>query len=236
MGQGTPGQAQPPQRPTAASGEGDGGAVDGRVRRSRSRVLTTAFDLLSESGVGGFTVDEVARRSGVAKTTIYRHWPSREALVIDAASRISAEQEVPDTGSLEGDVTAILANLGYLLSTARWSSVVPSIVDVAERDPEFAGVHGTIQRGHAAPLREVIERAAGRGLISAAADPSSMVSALIGPLYYRRWFSREPIDDQFIQTIVRNVISSQRATDDPGPGHADLACEPSPQHLRPRRP
>ena len=216
MRQGTPGQAQPRRRPAAAPGEGDAAGVDSRVRRSRSRVLTTAFDLLSESGVGGFTIDEVARRSGVAKTTIYRHWPSREALVIDAASRISAEQEVPDTGSLEDDVTAILVNLGHLLSTARWSSVVPSIVDVAERDPEFAGVHGKIQRGHAAPLREVLERAAGRGLISASADPSSMVSALIGPLYYRRWFSREPIDDQFVKTIVRNVLSSQPAAGHPG--------------------
>jgi hypothetical protein len=43
-----------------------------------------------------------------------------------------------------------------------------------------------------------------------------MISALIGPLYYRRWFSREPIDDQFVKTIVRNVISSQRPTGDPG--------------------
>src|ERR1700727_775103 len=209
-------EAQPTQRAGPRSPESGAKAVDGRVRRSRSRVLTTAFELLSESGVGGFTVDEVSRRSGVAKTTIYRHWPSREALVIDAASRISAEQEVPDTGSLEDDVTAILVNLGHLLSTARWSSVVPSIVDVAERDPEFASVHGKIQRGHAAPLREVIERAAGRGLISPAADPSSMVSALIGPLYYRRWFSREPIDDQFVKTIVRNVISGQQAASDPG--------------------
>ena len=215
MGKGTPGHAQPPWR-SAASEVGGAAGVNGRVLRSRSRVLATAFELLSESGVGGFTIDEVSRRSGVAKTTIYRHWPSREALVIDAASRISAEQEVPDTGSLEGDVTAILVNLGYLLSTARWSSVVPSIVNVAERDPEFASIHGKIQRGHAAPLRQVIERAAGRGLLSASADPSTMVSALIGPLYYRRWFSREPIDDLFVETIVRNVISGQQATNDPG--------------------
>jgi AcrR family transcriptional regulator len=191
---------------------GDAAAVGGRVRRSRDRVLTTAFELLSENGVGGFSIDEVARRSGVAKTTIYRHWPSREALVLDAASRISAEQEVPDTGSLEGDLTALLANLGHLLGTARWSSVVPSIVDVAERDPEFAAVHGKIQRGHAAAFRAVIERAADRGLIPASADPSTMISALIGPLYYRRWFSREPIDDQFVNTIVSNVISSPRST------------------------
>jgi AcrR family transcriptional regulator len=191
---------------------GGAATADARVRRSRDRVLATAFDLLSENGVGGFSIDEVARRSGVAKTTIYRHWPSREALVLDAASRISAEVEVPDTGSLEGDVTAILANLGHLLGTARWSSVVPSIIDVAERDPEFAAVHGTIQRGHAAPLRAVIERAAERGLVPTGTDPSGMISALIGPLYYRRWFSREPIDDQFVQTIVSNVIGGPRGS------------------------
>jgi AcrR family transcriptional regulator len=183
-------------------------------------VLTAAFELLGESGVSGFTVDEVARRSGVAKTTIYRHWPTREALVIDACSRISGEQEVPDTGSLEGDVTAILANIGRLLSTARWSSVLPSIVDVAERDPAFADIHQRIQHGHAAPLREVIDRAADRGEVAATADRSTMIAGLMGPLFYRRWFARERIDEQFVKTIARNVISSQRTADDfrPDPG------------------
>jgi AcrR family transcriptional regulator len=193
----------------ASPADDDAGELDVRVRRSRDRVLEAAFELLSQSGVSGFTVDVVASQSGVAKTTIYRHWPTREALVLDAASRISAEQEVPDTGSLEGDLTALLADTGHLLSTARWSSVVPSIVDVAERDPEFAEVHAKIQRGHAIALRKVLERAADRGELPATADRSVMVSALIGPLYYRRWFSREPIDDRFVQAIVRNVISGE---------------------------
>ena len=192
------------------AGSDERGDVDSRIRKSRDRVLATAFDLLSQSGIGGFSVDEVARRSGVAKTTIYRHWPSREALVLDAASRISAEQEVPDSGSLDDDVTAILLNLGHLLGTARWSSVVPSIVDVAERDPEFADVHGEIQRGHAAPLREVLERATARDDLPATADVSGMISALVGPLYYRRWFSREAISDDFVETIVRNVLGNAR--------------------------
>ena len=212
MAEGTSGRAGS----AAPPGDGRAGELDARVRRSRSRVLATAFELLSESGVGGFSVDEVARRSGVAKTTIYRQWPTREALVLDACSRISAEQEVPDTGSLEGDLTAILADTGHLLGTARWASVVPSIVDVAERDPEFAGVHAAIQRGHAVALRKVIERAAGRGEIPAAADRAAMISALMGPLYYRRWFSREPIDGQFVRAIVRNVISGLPAAGEPG--------------------
>src|SRR5450755_5201858 len=125
MAKRTSGKAQPAQRSGPTSPASGASAVDGRVRRSRDRVRTTAFELLSESGVGGFTVDEVARRSGAAQTTIYRHWPSREALVIDACSRISDEQAIPDTGSFEGDVTAILANIGHLLGTARWSSVLP---------------------------------------------------------------------------------------------------------------
>src|ERR1700722_14148851 len=127
MAERTSHHTQPARRAGPTSSEG-AGPVDARVRRSRETVLATTFQLLSESGVGGFTVDEVARRSGVAKTTIYRHWPTREALVIDACSQISEQPQVPDTGSLQGDVTAILTNIGHLLGTARWSSVLPSIV------------------------------------------------------------------------------------------------------------
>ena len=180
--------------------------VDIRVERSQQAVLTAAFELLGESGVGGFSVDEIARRSGVAKTTIYRHWPNREALVIDACSRISAEQQTPDTGSLEGDLTAILSNIAHLLETANWSSVLPSIIDTAERDPEFAALHSAIQRGHAAPLREVLDRAINRGDLPTDADLSTLVAALLGPLFYRRWFSREAIDAPFVKTIVGRAI------------------------------
>jgi AcrR family transcriptional regulator len=224
MAKRTSGKAHPAQRSGPPSTESGADKVDGRIRRSQDRVLTATFELLGESGVSGFTVDEVARRSGVAKTTIYRHWPTREALVIDACSRISDEQEVPDTGSLEGDLTAILTNIGHLLGTARWSSVLPSIIDVAERDPEFAAIHRRIQHGHAAPLREVIDRAADRGEIAATADRPTMIAGLMGPLFYRRWFSREPIDEQFVKRIVRNVISNQRTTDDPRP---DPGASPS---------
>jgi AcrR family transcriptional regulator len=205
---------QPADRPAAPSTRSGAEKLDPRVQRSRDAVLTTTFELLGESGVGGFTIDEVARRSGVAKTTIYRQWPSREALVIDACSRISDEQAIPDTGSLDGDLTAILSNIGHLLGTAQWSSVLPSIVDAAERDPEFADIHRRIQHGHAAPLREVIDRAARRGEIAATADRSTMIAGLTGPLFYRRWFSREPIDEQFVKSIVSNVINNQRTPDD----------------------
>ncbi|KHF34923.1 hypothetical protein CM49_02726 [Paenibacillus sp. P1XP2] len=128
--------------------------------------------------------------------------------MIDACTRMIAEQETPDTGSLEGDITAILTEIAHLLPTANWSFVLPSIVDTAERNPEFAEIHSRIQRGHAAPLREALQRAIERGELSAHTDVSTIVAALMGPLFYRRWFSREPIDDQFVKAIIKRVLAS----------------------------
>jgi AcrR family transcriptional regulator len=190
------------------SGKSDTAALDPRVLVSRERVLTTTLDLLTETGLGELTIDDISRRSGVAKTTIYRHWPNRSALVIDACSRMTGgEQAPPDTGSLDGDLRAILTNIADLLGTARWSSILPSIVDAAEHDPEFAGIHRKIQHGHAAPLRAALDRAALRGEIPPAADRNAIAAALLGPLFYRRWFSREQIDAEFVEMIIRSAIT-----------------------------
>ena len=181
--------------------------IDDRVRRSKESVLRATSELLTESGLGGVSVEEVSRRSGVAKTTIYRHWATRADLVIDACSQINTKQDVPDTGSFEGDITAFLTSMATLLCTARWSSVVPSIIDAAERDPDIAQIHSIIQRGHAAPLQEIIARSVRNGEIPMSTDPSTLIAALLGPLFYRRWFSREPLDDTFVKAVVQNVIS-----------------------------
>lgn len=179
---------------------------DQRIQRSRQAVLAAALALLEASGVGGFSVDEVARRSGVAKTTIYRHWPTREQLVLDACARLGAEQETPDTGTLAGDLRSYLTALAGLLQRANWSAVLPSIVDAAERDSEFATVHAGIQRGHAAPVRQIVERAVARHELPADTDPAVVAAAVLGPLFYRRWFSRELLDDAFVDAIVRRAI------------------------------
>jgi AcrR family transcriptional regulator len=171
-------------------------------------VLTATLDLLTETGLGGLTIDDISKRSGVAKTTIYRHWPDRTALVVDACLRMTdGNQEPPDTGFLEGDVRAILTELADLLVTARWSSILPSIVDAAERDPEIAEVHSRLQRWHAAPLRAALERGVRRGELPPDADLGAIAAALRGPLYFRRWFSREPLDDGFVDLIVQAALA-----------------------------
>ena len=183
------------------------GNVNSRVARSRELVLATTFQLMSEGGIGGVSIDEVARRSGVAKTTIYRHWPSRSALLLDPCSKLGAKRQVPDTGSLRGDLTVLATSLADQLQNARWPSILPSIVDAAERDPELAQLHAGLQAGFSAPYLPVVERAKKRGELPPRAQASEIVAAIVGPLFYRRWYSREPIDEKLAKKIVTGLVA-----------------------------
>ena len=187
-----------------------GQAIDERVRRSKETVLATTFRLMWEEGIGGVSIDEVARRSGVAKTTIYRHWPSRSALLIDACSRLATKPEAPDTGSLKGDLAILLSRLAQQLKSARWPAILPSIIDAAERDKEITRLHQQLQATFSAPYRTVIERARERGDLPKALETSDLLAALLGPLFYRRWFSREPIDEKCVQAVVARALATKR--------------------------
>ena len=179
-----------------------------RVVRSKERVLATTIELLYEAGLS-LSVDEVSRRSGVAKTTIYRHWPTRAALVLEACAKLTPEPRVPDHGSFLQDVLDLVETLAKLLNMARWTAVLPSIVDAAERDAEVAAVFSRIQAGHAAPFCEIIRRAQRRGELAKEIDPGTMTATLLGPLFYRRWFSREPIGKAFTQALVRQAVEGK---------------------------
>jgi AcrR family transcriptional regulator len=184
-------------------------ALDGRVRRSRATVLGVTTQLLFERGFAGASVDEIARRSGVAKTTIYRHWPTRGDLLRDACSSIGTPQEVPDTGNFAEDVTVLLTGLARLLRTAKWTSVLPSVIDAAERDPDIAAVYSRLQEGYSAPFKLIIQRAMQRGDLAKTTDVDLLVAAFTGPLFYRRWFSREPLTSRFAKQIVGLVLCRQ---------------------------
>jgi AcrR family transcriptional regulator len=186
--------------------ESDSKTLDVRVRRSRVTVLGVAAELLLERGFAGASVDEITRRSGVAKTTIYRHWPTRGDLLRDACSSIGTPLEVPDTGSFEGDVTALMMSLAHLLRSEKWTSVLPSVIDAAERDPDIAAVYSRLQEGYSAPLQSIIQRATQKGELPKTTDAALLVAALTGPLFYRRWFSREPLTNAFAKQIVRLVF------------------------------
>lgn len=180
--------------------------ADKRVERSKAAVLAETYRQLKQSGISGISIDEVSRASGVSKTTIYRHWTSRSALLIDACSKLGGASPPPDMGTLGADLYALTKTLAEQLQTATWATVYPSIVDAAERDPEIAALRAGLHEAFMAPFHAVIERARGRGEVRSAKPATDVIAAVVGPLFYRRWFSNEEIDDRFTEAIVAAAV------------------------------
>lgn len=176
---------------------------DPRVERSRSLVLGEAYRMLTEAGIGGFSMDEIVRRSGVAKTTIYRHWPSRSALLLEACSSLGSSIEPPDSGNPERDLVSLATAMASQLRSAPWPAILPSIIDAAERDPELAEVQANLIRQFTQPYVAVILREQVRGGLASDRNATEIVAAILGPLFYRRWFSKEPIEDAYVVGLVK---------------------------------
>src|SRR5436190_210015 len=109
-------------------------ADDPRVARTKATVLDAAVATLAEHGVAGFTVEAIAARTGVAKTTIYRHWPTRADLLVAAIACFEDRVPTPDTGTVRGDLVLLLRTLAANLSRGDWSKSLPSIILAAEHD------------------------------------------------------------------------------------------------------
>jgi hypothetical protein len=119
---------------------------------------------------------------------------------MDACSKIGPVPVIPDTGTLEDDVTALATGLSQQLKSARWAAVLPSIIDAAEREPELAQLLAELHAGQMAPYFAVAERAPGTNV-------SEFVASIVAPFFYRRWFTREPLDDAFVQGGVRCLLT-----------------------------
>jgi AcrR family transcriptional regulator len=185
-----------------------GRQIDERVEKSKHAVLTTTYELLTKSGFSGVSVDEVSRRSGVAKTTIYRHWPSRESLLLDACSQLSSRPTVPDTGNLKSDLQT-LASGAVVRLRQPWATILPSIIDAAERDRELAELQSKIHSQMRGAFVAVIERGRERGELPQSQDPRELVASILGPILYRRFISREPFDEAFAKKMVERALGNR---------------------------
>jgi AcrR family transcriptional regulator len=188
------------------------GAVDWRVRHSKEVVMATTYELLSEEGLAGVTVDAVARRSGVAKTTIYRHWPSREALLLDACAQMGPHFEIPDAGSLPKDLRALAQRVFEQLLSGPYAAVLLSLMDAAERDRDLAALLAAAQTKLEDAIGSILARARARGELRRPPARPDVAALIVGPLLYRRLFSHEPLSDGFFRLVIDNVVRTAGGT------------------------
>ncbi|MDX1619658.1 MAG: TetR/AcrR family transcriptional regulator [Nitriliruptorales bacterium] len=184
---------------------------DPRVTRSKATVITTVLDLIGERGVAHTTVDEVSERSGVAKTTIYRHWASRAELVLDAIATLLEPPPVPDTGALHSDLYELVDGLIRALTSSPLAGLMPSLMEAAERDPEFAELHRRQTQQRHRAVREVIDRGVRRGELPQDVDRDLALALLAGPVFYRRFVSTETVDHDFGRAVVDAALRALTA-------------------------
>lgn len=182
----------------------------GRGTHARHRVMAAALDQLAAEGSAGFTMESVARRAGASKATLYRHWPSASALLVDAMSTTFAPLPPPVSGDLRNDLVALLTQAAGLLASDRFPRLMAAIVDLAERDPALAELHASVTEQQRRPVLDVVRRGQAQGQIAVEADPEVVVDLLTAPFFYRRLVAHRPLPKTLPQAIVDQVLPPAR--------------------------
>lgn len=182
------------------------GPADPRVRRSRDKVLTAVRRQLADCGYEGLTIEGVAERAGVGKTTIYRHWRSRAELVVDAASHLRAADPAPQRGTAVERVTHLYESLARRLWDPAWSRHLPSLLDAAGRDAQMATLFAAFVDGRRAPTGRVIRDGIAAGELPSATDVDATIDQIAGPLFYRRYFTSRSLRAGEVADLVRRVL------------------------------
>jgi len=181
--------------------------VDPRIERSRQVILLAALGELGEAGYGAFTIESVAARAGVAKSTIYRHWADKISLIADAFEA-AHEHAVP---SVEGmtvreSLQHLLRHVAEVVVDSTFSSCIPALVEGAERDPrlrEFRHRYSALRRQ---ALTALIEQGVADGEFRATVDPELAAQTLLGPIFYQRLMTSEPFDTNRIGDLIDMVL------------------------------
>ena len=182
----------------------------GRNARVRAAVLEAALQEVVAVGYARMTMEGVARRAGVNKTTLYRRWGSREAVLVDAFRERGQEQvPIPDTGSLREDLLAIAravvdgSNLPEVQAVVRAVASETADSPLVDASRQFWAERFVLDG-------QVVQRAIDRGEASADVDPKTVIEAVLGPIYFRVLLTAEPPDDAFVLRLVDLAVAAAR--------------------------
>ncbi|WP_434587342.1 TetR/AcrR family transcriptional regulator [Streptomyces sp. A5-4] len=184
----------------------------GRGPKVRAAVHAATLDELARKGYAELTVDAVAKRAGVHKTTVYRHWKDRESLVVDTlAEHFAAEIPTPDTGAVETDLRALARALAASMTDPVGAAVQTAMYSDAGRLPEIAEARRAIFANRIRRAEPVVSRAIERGELPEATDPAELFKLLAAPIHFRLLVTGEPVDDAAADQAVRIVLAVAQA-------------------------
>ena len=188
-----------------------GGARIGAGRPRRIGVEQAVFEatlrLLATQDYGEIRIETLAERAGVSRTTIYRRWPSKAAVVVAAVSGLYLDRvKVPDTGSLSEDLVTLLTETYRVMGDGD-GRVLEKLVRQVGQNAELTELVRSILYARRRPYATILHRAIARGEISPEADTELLLDLLLGPLWYRLMVSGAPITPADARSVVQLVLT-----------------------------
>ena len=178
-----------------------------RGPRARERVLRAALEVLADHGMPGFTMEAIAHRAEASKATLYRHWSSPAALLVEAMDMSFQPLPLPATGQLRSDLIELATRFEAQLRDQPFPRLMAAVVDAAEREPAISQLHVQLTERRREPILHVLARAQQRGELPASADLELAVDLLAGPFFYRRFIAHRAFPSSYAVTLVDHVLA-----------------------------
>jgi AcrR family transcriptional regulator len=175
---------------------------------ARAKMILATQEVARVHGVDGVTVEAIARRSGVAKTTIYRHFGSADELLLAAVEEMIEEIEPPDTGSFRSDVRAVIGAFMRLAAVPELRHLFVSMLGRAIDDPEFADLYRSLKEQRHQPLRIAVQRGIARGEVDPAVDIEQALSFVQGPFIGKRIIENEDLTDRDLEVFLDLIVKA----------------------------
>jgi AcrR family transcriptional regulator len=176
-------------------------------------IRQAALDELAEVGYGAFTIESVAARARVGKSTIYRHWQHKLDLIADAFES-AHEHMVPDvtTGTMAERVTTLIRHVAEITADSTFSRCIPALIEGARRDSRLREFHHGYSARRRQGLIELIAAGVRAGEFPVGIDPELAAQMLLGTVFYGYLMSAEPFDPARADELVSSVLGRR-----PGP-------------------
>lgn len=182
--------------------------VDPRIIRTRQVVLTAVLEELAEAGHSQFTVESVAARSGVGKSTIYRHWDGKTQLIVDAMQTLNT-QPAPDVGGSPRErIRQLLQHLAQALTDSTLGPATSALIEAAERDTEVRELFHVYSARRRRALVDAIAAGIDAGSLDETVDPELAAHALAGAIFYARLVTSTPLDTTAIDRLMTTVLGA----------------------------
>ena len=182
--------------------------VDPRITRTREVVLAAVIEELAAVGHARFTIESVAGRSGVGKSTIYRHWDGKTRLIVDAMQTLNT-QPAPEPDGAPGErIRQLLHHLTHAITDGSLGPAIPALIEAAERDPELRRLLDDYSSSRRRALVDAIALGVDAGEIEATIDPELAAYALSGAVFYARLMTATPMSTTAVDQLIVTVLGS----------------------------